>query len=71
MPFRRAKLTACRKVRGMYRRTYRKSSRYGNESPMAQAFPPFPEQRAMAPIVGCGGRLCGLAATVTHEAEPD
>ena len=36
-PFRLAKLTACRKVRGMYRRYRSKSSRYGHESAMAQA----------------------------------
>ena len=39
MPFRLAKLTACRKVRGMYRRYRAKSSRYGHESAMLQAFP--------------------------------
>src|SRR5277367_2915770 len=37
LPFRRAKLTACRKVRGMYRRHRVKSSRYGHKSTMAQA----------------------------------
>jgi hypothetical protein len=37
MPFRLAKLTACRKVRGMYRRHRAKSSRYGHESAMPQA----------------------------------
>jgi hypothetical protein len=37
MPFRRAKLTACRKVRGMYRRHRVKSSAYGHKSAMAQA----------------------------------
>src|SRR5580704_454310 len=36
-PFRRAKLTACRRVGGMYRRYRSKSSRYGHESTMAQA----------------------------------
>jgi len=38
MPFRLAKLTACRKVRGMYRPYRGKSSRYGHESAMPQAF---------------------------------
>jgi hypothetical protein len=38
MPFRRAKLTACRKVRAMYRRYRAKSSRYGHETAMPQAF---------------------------------
>jgi hypothetical protein len=37
-PFRLAKLTACRKVRGMYRPYRAKSSRYGHESAMPQAF---------------------------------
>ena len=36
-PFRLAKLTACRKVGGMYRRSFRKSSGYGHKSAMAQA----------------------------------
>jgi hypothetical protein len=40
-PFRLAKLTACRKVGGMYRRYRPKSSRYGHKSAMAQAFPPL------------------------------
>src|SRR5262249_31047002 len=38
MPFRLAKLTACRKVRAMYRPYRAKSSRYGHESAMVQAF---------------------------------
>src|SRR5215471_731411 len=38
-PFRLAKLTACRKVGGMYRRCRPKSSRYGHKSAMAQGFP--------------------------------
>ena len=37
MPFRRAKLTACRKVRGIYRPYRAKSSAYGRKTPMAQA----------------------------------
>jgi hypothetical protein len=39
MPFRLAKLTACRKVRGFYRRHRAKSSAYGHKSAMAQAHP--------------------------------
>src|SRR6516164_8279068 len=39
-PFRLAKLTACRKVGGMYRRRRPKSSRYGHKSATPQAFPP-------------------------------
>src|SRR6516164_3923345 len=39
-PFRLAKLTACRKVGGMYRRRSPKSSRYGHKSATPQAFPP-------------------------------
>src|SRR5262249_58304749 len=44
-PFRLAKLTACRKVGGMYRRCRPKSSRYGHKSAMAQAFPPVARHR--------------------------
>src|SRR5580704_9235538 len=49
-PFRLAKLTACRKVGGMYRRYRPKSSRYGHKSAMAQAFPSHS---------GASGERCG------------
>jgi hypothetical protein len=37
MPFRRAKLTACRKVRRIYRRYQAKSRQYVQESTVIQA----------------------------------
>ena len=49
MPFRLAKLTACRKVRGFYRRHRAKSSAYGHKSAMAQAHPGILAAQKRAP----------------------
>jgi hypothetical protein len=46
MPFRRAKLTACRRVRAVYRRHRAKSSRYGHETAMAQGQLAFSASRS-------------------------
>jgi hypothetical protein len=63
MPFRLAKLTACRKVRAMYRPYRAKSSRYGHESAMPQAFSLL-ARAILGRETGEPGKCHGYAASI-------